>query len=73
MVNMKEGWATLAGGSDESSPVVVKLLRDCAIWRVHSVVVSPLVGQQIRKFLTVRADEPGLQVKTSKDESPVHN
>ena len=42
--------------------MAVKLLAEGATWRVHSVVVSPLVGRQMRRLVQIRADEPGLQV-----------
>lgn len=68
--------ATLAGGiptAEVPSPVAVKLLPDGPGWRVHSVVVSPLVGRQMWRFSRIRADEPGLQVATGSSQTTVPN
>ena len=68
-----KGLATLAGGipgQESPSPVAVQLRRYGDIWYVYGVVVSPLIGRQMRRLMTIRVDEPGFQIDTPNPGTP---
>ena len=62
---VRQDTAVLAGGLSRpqgTSPLAVMLVRvDDSSWRVRSVLVSPLVGRQMRRFIDIRPDAPGIR------------
>ena len=59
------GTAVLAGNAprpEGSAQIAVKLSNTGDTWRVQGVLISPMVGRQMRRFIDIRTDCPGIKV-----------
>lgn len=59
------GTAILAGNAprpEGGSQIAVMLANTGDTWRVHSVLISPMVGRQMRRFIDIRTEGPGFKL-----------